>query len=121
MGPKPVKLGGQIALDSRDGHGDDAIAAGFQPVLPRGAVMGDHFGLVRVEQLDCEPVHKRDKIRNVAADRGLPLELAGEAAIGSQGLPQQALRIGRVSPQQPRQPAHGRAFRWQRSLPVLGQ
>ena len=63
------------------------------------AVFGDDLGFVRVDQLNRDPVHEGDKIRNVAADRGLPLELSGEAAIGSQAFPQDALGVGRVAPQ----------------------
>jgi hypothetical protein len=36
-GSKPVEFSGHIALDIRDTHVDDPVAARLQPRLPRGA------------------------------------------------------------------------------------
>src|ERR1700704_6255860 len=87
---QPRQFGGQIALDLSDINAHDLVAPRLQPSLPRGAFGGDGFGLARIDQLDRDPVHEGDKIRDVAADGGLPLELAGKAAGGGQGLPQGA-------------------------------
>src|SRR6476661_6865692 len=76
-GSKPSELVGQIALHVSDKHGDDPVIARLQPGLSRGAVLCDHVGLFRIDQLDRDPLHKRDKIRNVPADRRLPFELPG--------------------------------------------
>src|SRR4029450_2475197 len=73
-GFKPSEFFGQIALDVTDTHVDHPVAAGLQPRLPRGAVFCDRLGLIAIDQFDRYPVHKGDKIRDVAADRRLPFE-----------------------------------------------
>ena len=83
---------------------DHPVAALLQPGLSCRPVGDDGFGLLRVDQFDGEAVHKGNEIRDLPADRRLPLELAGEAAVPGQRLPQDALGIGRVSPQQPGEP-----------------
>src|SRR4051812_46526262 len=71
-GFKPIEFFGQVALDIPDVHVDPPVAARLEPCLPRGTVFGDCLGLVAIDQFDRYPLHKGDKIRNVAADRRLP-------------------------------------------------
>src|SRR5258708_39346926 len=91
-GFKPIEFFRQIVLYITDAHSNDPVAARLQPRLPRGAVFRDCLGLVGIDQLNRDSVHEGDKIRNVPADRRLPLELPGEAAIRGQRLPQKAFR-----------------------------
>src|SRR5258708_32714638 len=120
-GFKPVEFFGQIALDITDMHLGHPVAARLQPRPPRGAVFCDGLGLIAIDQFDRNSMHERDKIRDVAADRRLPFELPGEAAIGGQRPPQYAFGIGRISPQQPRQSPHRAAFRRYGALAMLGR
>src|SRR5438552_15441523 len=71
-GLKPIEFFGQIALDVTDTHVDHPVAARLQPRPPRGAVFCDRRRLIAIGQFDRYPVHTRDKIWDVAADRRLP-------------------------------------------------
>ena len=86
-GPKPVEFSRHIALDGGDMHGDDTVATRLQPCLPKATVFFDGFGFIGIDQFDRYPVHERNKIRNVPADRGLAFELPGKTPIGSQAFP----------------------------------
>src|SRR5438876_11958081 len=97
-GFKPIEFFGQIGLDITDTHVDHPVAARLQPRLPRGAVFCDDLGLIGIDEFDRYLLHERDKIRDVPADRRLPLELPGEAPVGGQRPPQDAFRIRRISP-----------------------
>jgi len=75
-------------------------------VLRAGAsgLVGKESGLALVvrNELDREPQRKRDEIRNPFSHRRLALELASEAAVVLQRIPQRALGIGRIAAEQPR-------------------
>src|ERR1700747_2247191 len=115
------KLTLQLALDIADLHLDHAIVAAFEPRPPRGAVLRDRLRLALVDQLDREPVHEGDEVGDVPADRRLALEVAGKAAVSGQGLPEHPLGIGRVAPEQAREPSHWAALMRRHASPVLGQ
>src|SRR5262245_35266990 len=101
---QPVKLGAEVALHIRGPHADNTVAALLQPGLSSSAVGDNSLRLVRIDQFDGKAVHEGDEIWNLAANGSLPLELAGKAAVFRERLPQDALGVGRVSPQEPRKP-----------------
>ncbi len=96
----------QITHHIRLAHIHDAIVPRLQPRPALAAILHHVLGLVRADQLDRQPIDERHEIRDLPPDRRLALELAGKAPVLGQRLPQHALGVRRVSPQQPRKPAH---------------
>ena len=78
---QPRQFGGELPLDIGNPHLDHPVVAGLQPGLPGGAIGDNRLRLGRVDQLDRDPVHEGDEVGDVAADRGLPLKLPGEAPV----------------------------------------
>src|SRR6201991_2041220 len=115
---QPVKLRAEVALDIRRPDEDPLIVPLLKPSLPRRAVGNNHLRLIRVDQLDRKTVHKGNEVRDLAADGGLALELAGETTVLGQCLPQDALGVGRISSQQPGQSLQ-RAARVRHYAPLL--
>ena len=93
---QPLKNRGQRSLDVCDCDIDHAIIASLEPASPLDAIGAHGLALIVRNEFDREPQRKRDEIRNLPPDRSLALELAGEAAIAGQRLPQQPLRVGRI-------------------------
>src|SRR6516164_2691506 len=88
---KPRKLVVETSFDIGDVHVDHPVTPLFQPGASYRTFARDGLSLVRVDQLDRDPVHEGDEIRNMPADWRLALEPAGEAAVAGQGLPKHAL------------------------------
>ena len=88
---------------------DSPAAPSHASLSARG---GGRFALVLRHEIDHDAQRKRDEVGDVRPDRHLPLEaLAGEPAVIDQRVPQRALGVGRVAPEQAREPAHRRRAR----------
>src|SRR5215831_11770317 len=106
---KPLQLCREIALHVRRAYLNHPIIPRLEPGPARRPVGNNGLALARVDEFDRDPVHEGDEIRNVPADRGLALELAGEAAVAGERLPEQPLGIGRVAAEKAREPANSAA------------
>src|ERR1043166_4377120 len=118
----PVEHRGPIRFDVACLDLAHLIAALDEPRAPLAPRLGGLLALPGRSEIDHGAQRERHHVDNMASDRRLPLEaVSGEAAVLGERVPQQALGLGRITPQKPREPTDRRALGCCPALFVLGQ